>query len=78
MPLFFLVILILGIIHVSTSLDLWNILKILSFIFIFGIGGLVLVSFIWHKLKVLKECKRLGLTLYQWSTFAAIWEITYI
>lgn len=78
MPLFFLVILILGIIHVSTKIDLWNILKIFSFIFIFGIGSLVLISFIWHKLKVLKECKRLGLTLYQWNTFATMWEIKYI
>jgi hypothetical protein len=78
MPIFFLIIVGLGIVHMSSSLDLWNIIKVLTFIFIFGIGGIVLISWIWNRLKVLKECKRLGLKLYEWNLLAIAFQITYM
>jgi hypothetical protein len=78
MPLFFLVILIMVLIHNFSELDLWTPTKILSFIFIFGIGGLVFISWAWHRLKVLKECKRLSLTLNEWNILAIAFQITYI
>ena len=78
MPLFFLIILILGLIHSFSNLDLWNPIKILAFLFIFGIGGLVFISWVWHRLKVLKECKRLNLTLQEWNILAIAFEIKYI
>jgi hypothetical protein len=78
MPLFFLVIVVMGIIHMSTNLDLWNPIKILAFIFIFGIGGLVFISWVWNRIKVLNECKRLNLTLQEWHKLATVFQIVYI
>ena len=78
MPVLFTAILTMGIIQASSNIDLWAPLKILAFVFIFGIGGLVLISFLWHRLKVLKECRRLGLTLKQWNLLAIAFQIKYI
>jgi len=78
MPLIFLAILVMGIIHATTRLDLFNVIKGFSFFWIFFIGGFVLISWVWHRLKVLKECKRLGLTLNQWNTLAIAFQIKYI
>ena len=78
MPLLFLAILVMGLIHTLSSFDLWVPIKILAFIFIFGIGSLVLISWIWHRLKVLKECKRLGIKLYEWNIMVIAFQITYI
>jgi len=78
MPLIFLVIVVMGIIHVSTKLDLFNAIKIFAFFWIFFIGGFVLISFVWQRLKVNKARKKLGLTLYQWNTLAIAFQITYI
>ena len=79
MPLMFLAVLVMGIIHGSSQrIDLWVPIKIVAFTFIFGVGIPVLISFIWHRLKVLKECKRLGLTLYQWNLLAIAFQIKYI
>jgi len=78
MPLIFLAILVMGIIHATTRLDLFNVIKGFSFFWIFGIGIPVVISWIWHRLKVLKECKRLGLTLNQWNILAIAFQIKYI
>ncbi len=78
MPLLFLGILVMGLIHSFSTVDLWTPIKISSFIFIFGIGGLIFISWVWNRLKVLKECKRFGLTLYEWNTLATAFRITYI
>lgn len=77
-PTLFLVILTLGLIHTFSNYDLWMPIKILGFIFIFGIGGLILISFLWHRFKVLKECKRLGIKLYEWNLMAIAFQIKYI
>lgn len=78
MPLIFLVILVLAIIHNSTNIDLFNVIKGFAFFWIFFIGGLVAISWLFHRLKVMRWCKRLGITLHQWNQFAIIFQITYI
>ena len=78
MPLIFLAILVMAIIHATTRLDLFNVIKGFALFWIFGIGIPVLIAFVWHRLKVLKECKRLGLTLYQWNLLAIAFQIKYI
>jgi len=78
MPILFLIIVALGIVHMSTNLDLWNVIKGFAFFWIFGIGIAVLISWIAQRIKVLKWCKRLGLTLYQWNLLAIAFQITYI
>lgn len=80
MPVLILTILILGLIYNSPNshIDLWGIIKGLGLGVIFGIGGLVLISWIWQRLKVKKECKRLGLTLNQWNLLAIAFQIKYI
>ena len=78
MPILFLIILGLGIVHMSTNLDLWNVIKIFALFWIFFIGGFVLISWVWHRLKVLKECKRLGIKLYEWNIMVIAFQISYI
>lgn len=78
MPLIFLAILVMGIIHMSTRIDLWNVIKGFTFFWIFFIGGAVLIAWIAQRIKVLKWCKKLGLTLYQWNVLAIAFQITYI
>jgi hypothetical protein len=78
MPLLILIILIFGLIYNSSNFDLWGIIKGLSLGVIFGIGGLVLISWILQRIKVKKECKRLGLTLYQWNLLVIKFQIKYI
>lgn len=78
MPVIFVIIAILGIIHVSSNLDLFNVIKWFAFFWIFFIGGAVLVAFLAQRFKVLKECKRLGLKLYQWNILAIAFQIKYI
>ena len=56
----------------------FEIAKWIAICFILGLGVPVVISWIWHKLKVLKECKRLRLTLYQWNTLAVAFQIKYI
>lgn len=80
MPLLILTILVLGLIYNSgrSHFDLWSIIKGLGLGVIFGIGGLVLISWAWQRLKVKRECKRLGLTLYQWNLLVIAFQIKYI
>jgi len=79
MPLLVVVIIVLGLIYSNGHhLGLWPIIKILAFGYIFGLGGLTLISFLWHRFKVLIECKRLGLTLKQWNLLAIAFQIKYI
>ena len=80
MPVLILTILVLGLIYNSgrSHFDLWSIIKGLGLGVIFGIGGLVLVSWAWQRLKVKRECKRLGLTLYQWNLLVIAFQIKYI
>jgi hypothetical protein len=78
MPVLILTILVLGLIYNSSNFNLWGIIKGLTFGVIFGIGGLVLISWILQRIKVKKECKRLGLTLYQWNLLAIAFQIKYI
>lgn len=80
MPLLILTILVLGLIYNSgnSHFDLWGIIKGLGLGVIFGIGGLVLISWTLQRIKVKRECKRLGLTLYQWNLLAIAFQIKYI
>lgn len=58
--------------------DFWPLIKWYFFSIIFGIGGLVLISFLWQRFKVLKECKRLNLKLWQWNFLTAAFQIKYM
>jgi hypothetical protein len=78
MPAIFLVIAVLAIIHVSSNIDLFNVIKIFAFFWIFFIGGAVLIAFIAQRIKVLANCKRLGLTLNQWNALITTFQIKYI
>ena len=78
MPILFLIILALGIVHISTNLDLWNIIKGFAFLWIFFIGISVFTAWIAHRIKVLRSCKKIGLTLKQWNLLVIKYQITYI
>lgn len=78
MPILFLIIVVLGIIHMSTNLDLFNVIKGFAFFWIFFIGIFVAIAWLLQRIKVKRECKRLGLTLYQWNLLAIVFQITYI
>jgi len=78
MPALFLIILILAIIDIIANINLFNIIKLFAFFWIFFIGGAVLVAWVAHRIKVKKECKRLGLTLYQWNILAIAFQIKYV
>ena len=77
-PLLIIIIAVLGIIHNSSRFDLWDVIKGISLGTIFGIGGLVFISWSWQRLKVLKECKRLEITLDEWNTLAVAFQIKFI
>jgi hypothetical protein len=78
MPILFLIIVALGIVHMTTRYDLWNVIKGFAFFWIFFIGIITAIAWIFQRIKVKKECKRLGLTLYQWNLLATVFQITYI
>lgn len=78
MPILFLIIATLGVIHISTHIDLWNVIKGFAFFWIFFIGGAVLIAFLAQRFKVFRARKKLGLTLYQWNLLATVFNITYI
>lgn len=78
MPILFLCLIILGLIHTLSRYDLWIPIKVLGLFIIFGIGSLVLISWTWNRLKILKECKRLGIKLYEWNLMAIAFQIKYI
>jgi len=78
-PLLLVVIMILGLIYgTGYHPNLWPVIKTLALGYIFGLGSLVLISFLWNRIKVLVECKRLGLTLKQWDLLAIAFQIKYI
>ena len=77
-PLMILIIIVLGMFYGSGHYPfIWPIIKGIAFTLIFGVGGLVLISFLWNRIKILIDCKRLGLTLKQWNTLAIAFQITY-
>jgi hypothetical protein len=80
MPLLILLVAALGLTYSYTNFnfDLWPIIKGLGLGIILGLGGLVIISFIWHRLKVLKECKRIGITLNQWNQMVILTQISYL
>lgn len=80
-PIIFLVIFALMIIYSVTpsyAYDFWPLIKGMVFAVIFGIGGLVLISFLWQRIKVLRWCKRLKITLNEWNILAIAFQIKYI
>ena len=75
-PLLVVILAILGIIGMKhPEYNLWMPIQFISFFLIFGVGGLVLISFLWHRIKVIIQCKRLGLTLKQWNLLAIAFQI---
>jgi hypothetical protein len=57
---------------------LWSVIKGFAFFWIFFIGGAVAIAWLAQRIKVKKERKRLGLTLYQWNLLAIAFQIKYI
>ena len=79
MPILIIIVAVLGIIGTKhPEYNLWVLTKGIALGLIFGIGGLTFVSWVWHRLKVLNECKRLGITLNEWNTMAIAFQITFI
>lgn len=80
MPLLILLVAVLGLTYSYTNFnfDLWPLIKGLGLGIILGIGGLVIIAFIWHRIKVLKTCKNIGITLNQWNQMAILTGISYI
>jgi len=76
----FLLLGVLFMIYNSTNMnyDMFPLLKGIVLTIIIGLGILVTTSFFWHRIKVLKTCKRIGITLTQWNQMAILTGITYI
>ena len=78
-PLLVVIVAVLGIIGMKhPEYNLWIATKIIALSLIFGVGSLTLISWTWQRLKVLNNCKRLGLTLNQWNLLADTFQITFI
>jgi hypothetical protein len=78
MPILFLIILILSGIHSIANIDLFNVIKGFAFFWIFFIGGFAIISWTLHRIKVIKWCKRLKLTVHQWNQLVIKFNLTYI
>jgi hypothetical protein len=76
----FLLLGVLFMIYNSTNMnyDMFPLLKGIILTIIIGLGSLVIIAFIWHRIKVLKTCKNIGITLNQWNQMAILTGISYI
>jgi len=81
-PLLFVILVTVGLIYnysaPYTQYLLWPYIKIFSLSIIAGTLFLVAVSWVWHRIKVLNKCKKLGITLYEWNLLATAFQIKFI
>jgi hypothetical protein len=77
-PIVFLVIIVLALVHNFSTVDLFPLIKGIGLVVIFGTLVPLTIAWVWNVLKTKRECKKLGLTKYQWDTLVIAFQITFI
>lgn len=77
-PIVFLLIIVLALVHNFSRQDLFPVIKGIGLVVIFGTLIPLTIAWLWNQAKTKKECKRLGLTKYQWDTLVVVFQLKFI